>query len=266
MATLALIDLDGMIYACGAIAEKVYYVLDNVRFDFKREANAYAEAHDLDKADIETDVDVQPVGNAINALKMTVEACIRDAGCDVGELYLSPEGNANFRFELYPEYKANRKNAHKPAHYKALRNYAVKHMGATVCDNIEADDELNIRANELTAQGKGWVIVTVDKDLNQIPGLHYDWRKKKLFDVTTDEARLCLYTQVLTGDSVDNIKGCPNIGPAKAAKALKHADGDEELLEVCKWLYIQAYDGDEAEAMKQLKLNIRLIRMLQVRP
>ena len=265
MASIALIDLDGMIYACGAIAEKVYYTLDGMRFDYKKEANAYAEAQGLDKADIDKDVDVQPVANAVNALKMTVEAAVRDSTCDVGELFLSPEGNANFRFEIYPEYKANRKNAHKPAHYKALRNYAVKHMGAVVCDNIEADDEINIRANELTAQGKDWCVVTVDKDLNQIPGLHYDWRKKKLFDVTVEEARLCLYMQVLQGDSVDNISGCPQIGPAKAAKALKHAEDDAEMLEVCKWLYLQAYGGDEKEAMKMLKLNIRLIRMLQVR-
>lgn len=266
MASVALVDLDGMIYACGAIAEKVYYVLDGVRFDFKKEANEYADTHDLSRDDIEKDVDAQPVSNAINALKMTIEAAVRDSKCDVGELFLSPEGNANFRFEIYPEYKANRKNAHKPVHYKALRNFAVKHMGAVVCDNIEADDEINIRANELAAQDKEFCVVTVDKDLNQIPGWHYDWRKKRLYDVTLEEARECLYVQVLQGDSVDNIKGCPGIGPAKATKALKHAEDDAEMLEVCKWLYVQAYDGDEQEAMKMLKLNIRLIRMLQVRP
>jgi hypothetical protein len=266
MAGIALVDLDGMIYACGAIAEKVYYTLDGMRFDYKKEANAYAEAHGLDKGDIDKDVDVQPVANAINALKMTIEACIRDAGRDVGELYLSPEGNANFRFDIYPEYKANRKNAHKPAHYKALRNYAVKHLGAVICDGIEADDMINIRANELTAQGVAWTVVTVDKDLNQIPGDHYDWRKKKYYTVTQEEARYCLYYQVLIGDSVDNIKGCPGIGPAKAAHALKHAEDDAEMLEVCKWLYVQSYAGDEVEAMKELKLNIRLVRMLQVRP
>lgn len=265
MAAIALIDLDGMIYACGAIAETVYYILDGQRFDFKKEANAYAEERDLDKADIEKDVDVQPSANAINAMNMAVQAAIRDAKCDVGELYLSPTGNANFRFEIYPEYKANRANAHKPHHYKTLRNHALKNLGAVLCDNIEADDEINIRANELTAQGKWWCIVTNDKDLKQIPGWHYDWKKKALIDVDIVEARQCLYMQVLQGDSVDNIKGCPGIGPAKAAKALKHAETDEEMLEVCKWLYVQAYGGDETEAMKMLKLNIRLIRMLQVR-
>jgi len=266
MARIALIDLDGMIYAAGAIAETVYYTLDGQRFDFKKQANEYAEQYGFSKDDIDKEVDVQPVANAINAMKMMVEAAIRDAQCDVGELYLSPEGNANFRFGIYPEYKANRKNAHKPTHYKALRNYGVKHLGAVVADYMEADDIINIRANELTAHGKGWCIVTQDKDLNQIPGWHYDWRKKSLYEVELKDARYCLYYQVLVGDSVDNIKGCPGIGPAKAAHALRDASDDEEMLEVCKWLYTQAYDGDVNAAMGDLKLNIRLIRMLQVRP
>jgi hypothetical protein len=266
MARLALVDLDGMIYAAGAIAEEVFYTVDGMRFSFKSEANAYCDEKELPRDEIEKGVDAQPAANAINALKMMTEASIRDAGCDVGELYLSPEGKANFRFDIYPDYKIGRKNAHKPVHYKALRKYAIKHMGAVLCDYMEADDMLNIRANELTAQDKEWVIVTQDKDLKQVPGWHYDWKKKTLFEVSRDEARLLLYTQVLTGDSVDSIPGCPKIGPAKAKKALKDCEGDADMLEVCKWLYVQAYDGDEEEGLKQLKLNIRLIRMLQARP
>jgi len=266
MAKIALVDLDGMIYAAGCVSEEVYYMVDGMRFSYKKEANEYCDTHDISRDEIDKGVDAQPVGNALNALRMMCEASIRDAGCDVGELYLTPQGRAVFRFDIYEDYKVGRKNAHKPVHYKALRNYATKNLGAVICDNMEADDMLNIRANELSAQDKEWVIVTVDKDLKQVPGWHYDWRKKTLFNVDVIEARTCLYTQVLTGDSVDSIPGCPKIGPAKAAKALKDIEDESEMLEVCKWLYLQAYDGDEAEAMRNLKLNIRLVRMLQARP
>ncbi len=203
------------------------------------------------------------MSHAINALNLTVDAAVREAKCDEQELYLSPTGNNSFRFDIYPDYKANRKAAPKPVHYAALRTHAVKHMGAVVADNVEADDMLTIRANEL---GLGnWVMVTNDKDLQQTPGMHYDWRKKTLHDVDRESAMLCLYTQVLVGDSVDNIKGCPGIGPAKARNALRDAADDVEMLEVCKWLYLKAWDFDEEEAMKELKLNIRLVRMLQER-
>ena len=264
MSKRALVDLDGMIYACASIAETVYYTVDGAAFDYKKEANEFCDANNRSRDDIERQVRAEPVAVAINALKMTVDAAVTAAKCDVAELYLSPAGQASFRFEIYPEYKANRAKLHKPTHYKALRDYAVKHMGAVVADNVEADDMLTIRSNEL---GEGnWVFITNDKDLRQTPGTHYDWSKKTTTEVDRETAMRSLYTQVLTGDSVDNIKGCPGIGPAKAAKALRDAADDTEMLEVCKWLYLQAYSGDEEYAMQDLKLNIRLVRMLQARP
>jgi hypothetical protein len=253
-----------MIYACAAIAETVYYTVDGMRFDYKSQANKHCDETGISRDEIEKGVHAEPASHAINALKLTVDAAVREAKCDDQEIYLSPTGNENFRFKIYPEYKANRNNAHKPVHYQALRDFAVKHMGAVIADKVEADDMLTIRANELGIDR--WVMVTNDKDLQQTPGMHYDWRKKTLHEVDRDTAMRCLYTQVLVGDSVDNIKGCPGIGPAKAAHALRDAEDDTEMLEVCKWMYLKQFDFDEAEAMKELKLNIRLVRMLQERP
>ena len=34
------------------------------------------------------------------------------------------------------------------------------------------------------------------------------------------------YSQVLTGDTADNYKGCPKVGPVKAEKILDKAEGD----------------------------------------
>jgi hypothetical protein len=261
---VALVDLDGMIYACAAIAETVYYTVDGVRFDYKSQANEHCDSTGINRDEIERGVDAQPASIAVNALNLTVDAAVREAKCDSREIFLSPEGNDNFRYKIYPEYKANRAKLVKPTHYKTLRNHAIKHMGAVVADGLEADDMLTIRANELGIDR--WTMVTNDKDLQQTPGLHYDWRKKTLHEVDRDTAMKCLYTQVLTGDSIDNIKGCPGIGPAKARDALRDCEDEWEMLETCKWLYLKAYDFDEAEAMKDLKLNVRLVRMLQERP
>jgi len=264
MSRVALHDLDGYIYAIGAISEKVYYTVDDLRFDYKSQANDYCEETNKNLDAIGREVEAEPVSHALNAIKITVDAATEAAGCDSAELYLSPTGTENFRFSIYPEYKANRAASHKPVHYKALRDYAVKHMGAEICPAMEADDMLAIRANEL-GQDR-FVIITNDKDLFQVPGRFYDWKKKKTVDMDEEGSRLCLYMQVLTGDSIDNIKGCKGIGPAKAAHALKHAADDVEMLEVCKWLYLKAHKFDEEAAMADLKLNIRLVRMLQERP
>ena len=260
MGKIALIDLDGMIYAAGAVTETVYYNVDGVRFDYKSQANSYCDEHEIPKEEIEKSVDAQPVSHALNALNLMVTSATDKAGCDVAECHLSPTDKQDFRYAIYPDYKANRKDSHKPTHYAALRKFAINTLKAKVAEGMEADDVLSIRSHEL---GDKCVIVTVDKDLLQCPGEHYNWKTKKAQTVSVEQAEDFLFLQILTGDSIDNIKGCPGIGPAKGKKALKDAATGPERIEVCRKLYAAAYDGDQVEADKQLKLNIQLVRMLR---
>ena len=134
------------------------------------------------------------------------------------ELHLT--GKTNFRDDVAvtAPYKGNRKGTEKPIHYQLLRDYLVKAWNATVSDGIEADDMLAIRSTEI---GDDSVIVTLDKDLDQVVGWHYNFVKKNKYYVEKDEASLNFYMQFLTGDVVDNIKGAKGIGPAKALKLLE---------------------------------------------
>ena len=218
-----------------------------------------------------------------------VPANVVKSGANDADLFLTPgkdDADHPFRFDIYPEYKANRKGKWKPTHLRALRAYAVKHMGAMMCSHMEADDMIAIRAKELKAEGHDFVIITRDKDLQQIPGDFFNHEKHTGNTVTISEARFNLFYQMLVGDTVDNIKGCPNIGPAKAKKALKQCENEEDYLGVCQWLYMQAYVRLEEKALKdcasemahdvpetdyraveqhandELRLNIRLLRMI----
>jgi hypothetical protein len=134
------------------------------------------------------------------------------------ELHLT--GKTNFRNDVAvtQPYKGNRKDTEKPVHYHALRNYLVDSWGAYVSEGMEADDMLAIRATEL---GDDSVIVTLDKDLDQVKGWHYNFAKKIKYYVTEEEGLLSFYKQFLTGDTVDNIKGVDGIGPKKASKLLE---------------------------------------------
>jgi DNA polymerase-1 len=219
----------------------------------------------LDRAHaIERKVDAQPAANAVGIFKQIVEASVKGAECDSMEVYLSPSDKSNFRFKIDPAYKENRKNVVKPTHWATLRAHAQKHMGALVCDGMEADDMLAIRAHEIGLDKV--TIISVDKDMKQVPCRHFDWRKKVTVTITPEEGWRLFYTQLLTGDSVDNIKGCPKIGPAKAAKALKGLTSDAEMLEVCFSLYQVAYAGDIPHAQKMLKMNAELLLLLDKRP
>lgn len=262
---IALVDIDSIVIAAGALTEDVYYIVDKIRFSYKSEANAYCDEHMFSRDDIEREVDVKPVSHAINIMTTTVAAAVRETGCMEYEAYLSPNGKSNFRFNLYPEYKANRAKTVKPVHTEALRKYAIKHMGAQVVEGMEADDMLSIRAHELGFESA--VIVSIDKDMRQVPCYHYDWKKKTPMEkVDVDSAVRNFWTQVLVGDSVDNIKGCPGIGPAKARTVLKDKTTDADMCEAVFAEYIDAYGGDEEEGKRQGVLNARLVHLLSTRP
>ena len=133
------------------------------------------------------------------------------------ELHLT--GKKNFRNDVAvtAPYKGNRK-AEKPVHYHILREYLQQSWGASVSDGIEADDVLAIRATEL---GDDAIIVTLDKDLDQVEGWHYNFVKKNKYFVDKDEGLFNFYKQFLTGDTVDNIIGAKGIGAKKAEKLLE---------------------------------------------
>jgi len=89
---------------------------------------------------------------------------------------------------------------------------------------MEADDLLAIWNTE-----KPGIIVSIDKDLLQVPGLHFNTRNKEYTNVTEDEGSLLLHTQVLMGDSVDNITGLKGIGKVKAAKVMEGVPVSQHL-------------------------------------
>lgn len=111
-------------------------------------------------------------------------------------------GSNNFRYEIYPEYKANRKDKPKPTFLEHCREYLVTQWKAKVTDGNEADDELGI---EQTAQGDNSVICTIDKDLLQVPGYHFDFVKGIARYVSPLDGLRSFYSQVIQGDGSDNI-------------------------------------------------------------
>jgi hypothetical protein len=118
-------------------------------------------------------------------------------------------------------------------------------LGAKMSENEEADDSVGIASTE----GNYW-IVHVDKDLDQLPGWHYNPVKDEEYYVTEFEGLYSFYKQILTGDRVDNIEGIRGIGPVKADKILKDCTTEEELYAAC----IKAYDGNTDRVLENGKL------------
>jgi 5'-3' exonuclease len=144
-------------------------------------------------------------------LKEIAEACNQSSM----ELWLS--GKNNFRYEVFPEYKANRINAKRPKWEHEVKDFMRVHFQANTSEGCEADDMLGVRATEL---GDGSIIATIDKDLDMIPGWHYNFVKREHYFVSPEKAIRHFYYQCIVGDAADGIKGVPGLGPKKAKNLL----------------------------------------------
>ena len=194
----ALIDADNLAFACAASAE-------------------------------EEDVEV-----ACTRADSFIENILAETGATEYELWFS--GDNNFRYNVYPEYKGNRKASYRPLWEKEVKQYITEKWEAYWTDDIEADDMLGIRQLECTDT----ILAHLDKDLNQIKGLHYNWelrrlgevvREKRIYTVSNEEADYWFFYQLLVGDTTDNIKGVRGIGPKKAAGILHGCESNRERYE-----------------------------------
>tara|TARA_R110002096_G_scaffold147398_5_gene307216 strand:- start:563 stop:1348 length:786 start_codon:yes stop_codon:yes gene_type:complete len=155
---------------------------------------------------------------------------------DASKVYITYTDKVNWRKDILPTYKSNRKRKRKPLGFPVLKEYTRSVY--TVCEEptLEGDDILGILAG--MPKSAGWlgcrrmtgerIIVTIDKDLRTIPGLHYNPRKPEegVVEVTKEEADRSHLLQALTGDAVDGYSGCPGIGPKRAARILDGVFGD----------------------------------------
>lgn len=156
-------------------------------------------------------------------------------------------GTGNFRHEISDIYKAQRPKE-KPITLKLARNYLVDNYNVSVVDGIEADDAIATEANRIGYENA--IIVSIDKDFMQIPCTIYNYQKQTWKVVSEWEAKVNFYTQVLTGDTADNIKGLHGIGPKKAAKILEGCEDEVALYKAC----LDAYEGDSERILKGANL------------
>lgn len=176
---------------------------------------------------------------AKSRLDAFIHNIIESSGATEAKLFVSGEGN--FRKIIDPSYKAHRP-PESPKWREDLRLHLIDSWGAVECNGYEADDACGIHQ----ASDGSTIICGIDKDLLQIPGKHYQWpiiRKGEIIrpalyhDIDEETGWRNLFTQALTGDTSDNIKGVHGIGKVKSQAILAAAKTEEEMYSICKELY-----------------------------
>lgn len=190
------------------------------------------------------------------------------------EIYLTEGKSFRDAIAQTKPYKGTRKAA-KPWHYSNLTVYLRDVLGCNVISGIEADDALAIRHS---GSNGTTILCSRDKDLRQVPGWFYSWELGKqpsfgpieisqagYLSLSEDHKKLTgtglafFYAQVLMGDPVDNIPGCPDIGPVQAHAMLDGKSPDEQLAAV-RDAY---YDYYAEEYMERLTEQGQLCWMLR---
>lgn len=201
---------------------------------------------------------------ALYRMEDLVGRILDETHADSYKIYLT-DSAGNFRQKLFPDYKANRTKP-KPIWLEDLKEFLIVEHGAEIALGMEADDALGIAQVEnlrkFDPDPRYWnqpkflesVICSIDKDLLQIPGNHYNFVKQESFHVTPYMGMLQFYTQLLVGDVSDNVVGAIGIGPKKAEKALNHLTTEIEMFEAVRKLF----KDDE-----RLLLTGRLLKILQ---
>ena len=147
---------------------------------------------------------------ACHRMNTSIQKIVEDTKADDYEIYLTSQDKSNFRLEVDSTYKANR-TAPKPPYYLLLREYLIQEHKAQVAFGMEADDLLGINQTDDT------IICSIDKDLKQIAGRHYNFVKEEFSTVTLSEGLYWFYCQMLIGDVSDNIKGVDGIGEKESS-------------------------------------------------
>lgn len=189
-------------------------------------------------------------------------------------------GKNNFRYKLMeslpeelmtPIYKGNR-SSEKPPFFYEIRNYLKTNYGFYTVDGIESDDACAITLTNLKSNG---LLLSTDKDVLQVPGYHIQLKPSGAEHLeVTEEGTLALsenrkkvvgtgykllWSQMLTGDGVDNFKGVPKCGPVKAVSLLK----DETIETIPKIVYNEFKNAYKEHAELMYKFTWNLAYMLR---
>ena len=213
-----IIDVDSVVYRCGF-------------------------ASDASKDEMGNPID-EPLENCLHSVKLNLQS-ILDVfeTTDKAKVFLQGSGNYRDRIATIQPYKGNRDPSKRPRYYDEIRTYLLDYWGAELVNKMETDDACGI--TQWKHRDKSTCIVTIDKDLDMIPGWHYNYVKKEMYWVDLATANKKFWTQVLTGDTTDNIRGIPKVGIKTAEKLLSNVESWVDMHGVVREAYARAGITDE---------------------
>ena len=200
----------------------------------------------------------ESLDTAINRVESTMHHIQQACGSSEYEFYIA--GDNNFRKTLYPLYKANR-TADKPMWLEDCREFCMEQYGAKIVNDVEVDDMCGIRMTAMEGMEE-CICVSLDKDLLQIPGKHYNFVKQEFYTTTPLEGLRMFYKQIILGDESDNVPGFDGKYRGKCPQFVHKLQGplDELSEEVAMYEHVVEVYNDDVQTVN---LHAQLLYVLR---
>ena len=199
-----------------------------------------------------------------------------------GTIIVCADGGSTYRKEIFPEYKANRKERfanqteQEEKEFEMFmaefndtltlirQKYPVFHFKGVEADDIAAYITKEIDYDEcwLISSDKDWDLLINDKvsrfsTVTRKETTVHNWDEHYDFEIEDYISFKCL-----TGDKGDNVPGVPGVGPKRAVQLLNQYGSVFDIYDACpldgKYKYIQSVN----ENAEQLLTNVELMDLL----
>ena len=176
---------------------------------------------------------------------------------EVSSFHVCGGSRGNFRKYLTDTYKANRKDIEHPQWLNQLHYYTKTEWNSNRAIGVETDDLVASYFKEDIGDVAN-VIVSIDKDYLQFEGWIYNYNKNTLIYNTKLDALRAFYTQMIVGDSSDNIKVCKGKGKAYAKKLFKDCEAEYQFIRRVFETYKEHY---KSKAREKYILTYKLLKL-----
>lgn len=235
---MLLIDADSIVYSSCAVTHRTWYTLVDPNgftalvVSHKRELKAFMSTlEDTEGYTVEEKEEYDPINYTYHIIDSMIESMI--------EKFPGPykviisDTTCNWRKDLYPDYKA-----HRPVNTLTTLPNAYEYI-KTKWDAVweeckEADDLLPKYGSEVQTP----IYAHIDKDLDQLPGLHYNYKTKKKYTVSKEQGYKKFLELLMVGDTADNIMGLKGIGPKKAMSFINEHYNNPDVEDMIGFIYL----------------------------
>ena len=201
---------------------------------------------------------------------------------NAGTIIVCADGGSSYRKEIYPEYKANRKERFADQTEQEAKEfemfmaefsdtltlikkkYPVFHFRGVEADDIAAYITQSAEYDDcwLISSDKDWDLLISDKvsrfsTVTRKETTVHNWDEHYDFEIEDYITFKCL-----TGDKGDNVPGVPGVGPKRAVHLMEQYGTVFDIYDACpidgRYKYIQAVN----ENAEQLLMNVELMDLV----